>query len=71
VVGAVVAATGYTPLIPALGRKRQVDLCEFQPNPVYRASSTMLHREALSGKTKQKKPKSGTQTGTQQVERRR
>ena len=27
------------PLIPALGRQRQVDLCEFEVNLVYRASS--------------------------------
>ena len=27
------------PLIPALGRQRQVDLCEFKSNLVYRVSS--------------------------------
>ena len=25
-----------TPLIPALGRQRQVDLCEFEPSMVYK-----------------------------------
>ena len=29
----------HTPLIPALGRQRQVDLCEFGASLVYRASS--------------------------------
>ena len=28
-----------TPLIPALGRKKQVDLCEFEASLAYRASS--------------------------------
>jgi hypothetical protein len=28
-----------TPLIPALGRLKQVDLCEFKVSLVYRASS--------------------------------
>ena len=28
-----------TPLIPALGKQRQVDLCEFEASLVYRASS--------------------------------
>ena len=28
-----------TPLIPALGRQRQMDLCEFEASLVYRASS--------------------------------
>ena len=28
-----------TPLIPALGRQRQADLCEFETSLVYRASS--------------------------------
>jgi hypothetical protein len=27
------------PLIPALGRQRQEDLCEFKASPVYRVSS--------------------------------
>jgi hypothetical protein len=27
------------PLIPALGRQRQEDLCEFEANLIYRASS--------------------------------
>jgi hypothetical protein len=29
----------HTTLIPALGRQRQVDLCEFKANLVYKASS--------------------------------
>ena len=29
----------HTPLIPALGKQRQVDLCEFEASLVYRASS--------------------------------
>ena len=29
----------HTPLIPALGRQRQVDFCEFKANLVYKASS--------------------------------
>ena len=29
----------HMPLIPVLGRQRQVDLCEFMANLVYRASS--------------------------------
>lgn len=27
--------TSYTPLIPARGKQRQADLCEFQPNQGY------------------------------------
>ena len=29
----------HTPLIPALGRQRQADLCEFKDSLVYRVSS--------------------------------
>ena len=29
----------HTPLNPALGRQRQVDLCEFEVSLIYRASS--------------------------------
>ena len=29
----------YTPLIPALRRQRQADLCEFKSSLIYRASS--------------------------------
>ena len=32
-------ATWCTPLIPALGRQRQEDFCEFKASLVYRASS--------------------------------
>ena len=40
-----------TPLIPALRRQRQADLCEFEASLVYREGSrtgSKLHREALS-----------------------
>ena len=43
------------PFIPALGRQRQVDLCEFNTSLVYSVSSRtakLLHRETLSLKTK-------------------
>ena len=39
------------PLIPALGRQRQVDLSEFKASLVYKKSSRtprLLHRETLS-----------------------
>jgi hypothetical protein len=46
-------------LIPALGRQRKMDLCEFNANPVYIASSrTANTKENLSqkqNKTKQNK----------------
>ena len=49
------------PLIPALGRKRQVDLCEFETSLVYRASSrtagTVTQRNPVSNKNKNKKQK--------------
>ena len=32
------------PLIPALGRQRQVDLCEFKANLVYKTSSRTAAR---------------------------
>ena len=40
------------PLVPALWRQRQVDLCEFKTNLVYKVSSGQpeLHRETLSQK---------------------
>jgi hypothetical protein len=43
--------------MPALGRKRQVDLCEFGTSLVYRVTSRTagLHRETLSQKKKKKK----------------
>ena len=47
------------PLIPALGRQKWADLCEFKVSLVYRASSktarTVLHRETVSQTNKQKK----------------
>ncbi|XP_052586973.1 suppressor of IKBKE 1 isoform X2 [Peromyscus californicus insignis] len=49
-----------TPLIPALGRQSQADLCEFEASLVSKASSrkgAKLHRETLSRKTKKKKKK--------------
>jgi hypothetical protein len=40
------------PLIPALGRQRQVDVCEFETRLIYRvAGQPGLHREALSQTT--------------------
>ena len=48
------------PLIPALGRQRQVDLCEFKASLVYRASSrtarAVTQRNPVS-KNKRKKKK--------------
>ena len=44
------------PLIPILGRQRQVDLCEFRASLVYKVSfrtARLLHRETLSQKNKQ------------------
>jgi hypothetical protein len=45
-----------TPLIPALGRQRQADLCEFQDSLIFKASSGQpgLHRETQLKKTKTK-----------------
>ena len=41
---------------PALGRQRQVDLCEFEASLAYRASSRLQsYREFLSGKKERKK----------------
>ena len=50
----------HMPLIPALGRQRQVNLCEFEDSLVYRVNSRTartLHRENLSQKTKNNKQK--------------
>jgi hypothetical protein len=47
-------------LIPALGRQRQVDLCELEASLVYKASQGhpgLLHKETLPHKTKQKQNK--------------
>jgi hypothetical protein len=41
------------PLIPALGRPRQVELCEFKASLVLRMSSR-LHRETPAWKNKTK-----------------
>jgi hypothetical protein len=50
-----------TPLIPVLGRQRQLDLYEFKANLVYRASSRTaraIQRNIVSkNKTKQNKTK--------------
>lgn len=48
------------PLIPALERQRQVDLCEFKTNLVYRESSRTAKaiREMLFLKKQQNKMKS-------------
>ena len=45
----------HTPLIPALGKQRQVDLCEFEVSLVYKGNPGqpgLLYREILPGKTK-------------------
>jgi hypothetical protein len=50
----------YMPLIPVLGRQRQVYCCEFKVRLVYKTSSGqpgMLHRVTLSQKPKTKKKK--------------
>jgi hypothetical protein len=44
------------PLIPALRRQRQADLCEFEASLLYRVSSKTdkaIHRETKSQKTNQ------------------
>jgi hypothetical protein len=43
----------HTPLVPALWRQKQMDLCEFKASLVYRASSRhpRPHSEILSQKT--------------------
>ena len=40
------------PLIPALGKQKQVDLCEFKDNLVYKVSSRIALRETQSQKSK-------------------
>ena len=48
------------PLIPALGRERQVDLCEFEASLVYRVSSRTVRdtqRNPVSKETKNKTTK--------------
>jgi len=48
----------HTPLIPAIRKQRQIDLCVFEASLVYRMSSKtpgLLHRETLSQKKKRKK----------------
>ena len=45
----------YTPLIPALWRQRQVDLCEFEANLVYKSKfqdRLQSYGETLSRKKK-------------------
>ena len=48
-----------TPVIPALRRQRQVDLCEFEASQIYIKipSDTGLHSEALSNFLKKKSEK--------------
>ena len=47
------------PLISELRRQRQVDLCEFEANPIYqvspRAAKTVTERNPVSKKQKNKK----------------
>ena len=50
------------PLMPALGRQRQADLCEFEVSLVYRVSfrtAMAVTRKILSWKTKQNKKNLG------------
>ena len=52
-------AMWHMPLIPTLGRQRQVELCEFEGSLVYRASSRTGFKAAEKpclGKTKQNNP---------------
>jgi hypothetical protein len=45
-------------LVPALGRQRQMDVCEFDASLFYRVSlQPGLHRETLSQKPKNKTKK--------------
>ena len=44
--------SGDTPLIPELRRQRQVDLCEFKTNLVYRASFKATQRDSVLKKKK-------------------
>jgi hypothetical protein len=46
------------PLMPALGRQRQEDLCEFETSLVYRVPGQLrLHREPYLKKRKERKGK--------------
>jgi hypothetical protein len=38
----------YTPLIPALGRQRQAELCKFKSSLVYKVSSRPTQRNPVS-----------------------
>jgi hypothetical protein len=54
---------GHTPSIPALGRQRQVDLCEFKVSLVYRASSQAARATQTNSVLKnQKQPSKQTKT---------
>jgi hypothetical protein len=55
----------HTPLIPALGRKRQADLCKFKASLVSREvpGQKKMHREPLS-RTNKQKPKYKTNKKT-------
>ena len=45
------------PLVPALGRQRQADLCELEASLVYRASSRIARTAQRNSVSKKKKPK--------------
>ena len=51
----VIGCDDCTPLIPALGRQRQTDLCEFKDSLVYRVIPGQRYTENLSQKVKVKK----------------
>jgi hypothetical protein len=55
------------PLIPALGRQRKVDLCEFEASLDYKASSR-LHRETASKNQKGKGGREGGREGRKRGE---
>ena len=61
-----------TPLIPALRRQRQADLCEFKASLVYRASSRTgskaIQRNPVSKNKKQKQTNKQTKKNESSIE---
>ena len=47
------------PLIPALGRQRQIDLCEFEASLVYKASSRTARAVTTKNPVSKNKTKEG------------
>jgi hypothetical protein len=59
--------------LPALGRQKQADLCEFEASLIYRVSSRTaraIHRNPVSKKQKQKNNKKPKQTNKKRSTRR-